>query len=345
MVNSVLTAALTAFTAIAGLSNAATSPRLGGRNFPDPSIIRVDDGWRAYATEVTVDGKKVHVPMAYTKDWKTWQFRGQKDAMPTLAPWVHQTKPKVWAPDVVALPGGKYILYYTASLASNRAIHCLGYATGNNIEGPFVDNAAQPWICPLKQGGAIDISGYYDRATNKRYVVYKVDGNAIGHGGECGNTVKPIVPTPILIQQVDVNNGYGKIGSPLQILTNGPDDGPYVEAPALNYMNGKYVLFYSPQCYTTPKYDVSYAIADRITGPYVRAGYLFKTNGPLGFQAPGGLDVAVNGDHAVWHAYVYPSSAVQKSLANYSSRNYGTGRALFTGILTLNNGKITAQVD
>jgi hypothetical protein len=102
-----------------------------------------------------------------------------------------------------------------------------------------------------------------------------------------------------------MNSGYQLIGSPLQILTNTVDDGPYVEAPVINYMSGKYVLFYSPNCYTTPKYDVSYAIADRITGPYVRSGTLFKTGGPLGFRAPGGLDVAVNGDHAVWHAYVY----------------------------------------
>jgi beta-xylosidase len=325
MLGSALTTALAATVALFTLGvDAAATPRLGGRNFPDPAIIRSDDGWRAYATEVTVDSKKIHVPIAYTKDFKAWEFRGQKDAMPTIASWVNQKKPKIWAPDVVALPGGKYILYYTASLASNGAIHCLGYATSNNIEGPFVDNSAKPWICPLKQGGAIDPSGFYDMARNKRYVVYKVDGNAIGHGGECGNTVAPIVPTPILIQQVDVNNGNSLIGPPLQILTNTAADGPYVEAPALNYMNGKYVLFYSPQCYTTPKYDVSYAIADTIVGPYKRSGSLFKTGGELGFKAPGGLDVAVNGDHAVWHA------------------NVGKGRAMFTGTISLKDGKITA---
>jgi beta-xylosidase len=209
---------------------------------------------------------------------------------------------------VNALPGGKCILYYTVTLASNCAIHCLGYATSNKIEGPFVDNAAQPWICPQKQGGAIDISAFYDQATEKRYVAYKFDGNAIGHGGECGNIVKPNVPNPIFIQQVDVSDGYETIGSPLQILTDTTANGPYAEAPTLNYMNGKYVLFYSAQCYTTPKYDVSYAIADKITGPYVRAGSLFQTGGPLGLQAPGGLNVTINGDHAVWHAYVSPLS-------------------------------------
>lgn len=348
MISTILSAALAATTALFGLSEAAASPRLGGRNFPDPAVIRADDGWRAYATEVTVDGKKVYIPMAYTRDWKTWEFRGQKDAMPKLAPWINKKHPSVWAPDVVALPGGKYILYYSAALQSNGAIHCLGYATSNNIEGPFVDNSAQPWICPVKQGGAIDISGFCDMKKNKRYIVYKVDGNAIGHGGECGNTVEPVVETPILIQQVDVTNGFTKLGTPLEIFNNDDRlaDGPYVEAPALNYMSGKYVLFYSPQCYTTPKYAVAYAIADQITGPYIRSGTLFKTSGSLGFQAPGGLDVAVNGDHAVWHAYVYPFPfGGHESIANLRNRNYGKGRALYTGILTLKDGKITAQVD
>lgn len=348
MIVTLLTAVLAATTALFGRAEAAASPRLGGQNFPDPAVIRADDGWRAYATEVTVGGKKVNVPMAYTRDWKNWQFRGQKDAMPKLASWINKKHPRVWAPDVNALPGGKFILYYTAALESNGAIHCLGYATSNNIEGPFVDSSTQPWICPLKQGGAIDISGFYDAKTNRRYVVYKVDGNAIGHGGECGNTVKPIVPTPILIQQVDLNNGFTKIGTQLKIFSNDDEiqDGPYVEAPALNYMSGKYVLFYSPQCYTTPKYAVAYAIADQIRGPYKRSGTLFKTGGPLGFQAPGGLDVAINGDHAVWHAYVYPLPfGGYESIANVSHRNYGSGRGLFTGISTLKDGKITAQVD
>ena len=145
-----------------------------------------------------------------------------------------------------------------------------------------------------------------------------------------------------------MNNGFTRIGTPLKIFNNEDRlaDGPYVEAPALNYMSGKYVLFYSPQCYTTPKYAVAYAIADDIRGPYKRSGTLFKTGGPLGFQAPGGLDVAVNGDHAVWHAYVYPSPFEgHEADYNLRNRNYGKGRALYTGILTLKDGKITAQVN
>lgn len=277
-------------------------PVMGGQNFPDPSIIRTGDGWHAFATRLFINGKRINVPIAYTPDYKRWTFRGAKDAMPKLAPWVDKNTPNVWAPDVNILSDGSYILYYTAALSGKAATHCLGYATSKNVEGPYVDNNKNAWICPQGKGGAIDIDGYLDKS-GKRYVVYKVDGNSIGHGGECGNTVKPIVPTPIMLQQVNAKNGHNLIGGPTQLITNGPLDGPYVEAPSLTFLNGKYVLFFSSQCYATPKYDVSYAISDKITGPYTKYGPLFVT-GTSGLTAPGGLDIAVNGDHAVFHGYV-----------------------------------------
>ena len=110
------------------------------------------------------------------------------------------------------------------------------------------------------------------------------------------------MPTPIMLQQVNSRDGRGKIGAPIQILSNIPSDGPYVEAPSLTRLGGKYVLMFSSNCFVGPKYDVQYATATNIKGPYKRQGTLFKTGGPLKMHAPGGLDIAVNGDHAVWHA-------------------------------------------
>jgi len=162
-----------------------------------------------------------------------------------------------------------------------------------------VDSSSTPWICPQSQGGAIDPAGYID-ATGKRWITYKIDGNSIGHGGECGNTVPPIVPTPILLNQVDATDGHSLIGSPTQLITNGALDGPYVEAPSLSKLGDKFVLFFSSQCYATTKYDVSYATSDDIRGPYTKYGPLFVT-GTAGMVAPGGLDIAVNGNRGVWH--------------------------------------------
>ncbi len=131
--------------------------------------------------------------------------------------------------------------------------HCLDYATSKSVDGPFTFTNSEPWICHASKGGAIDPSGYVDHLTNKRYVVYKVDGNAIGHGGDCGNTVAPIVPTPIMLQQV-ADDGHTTIGRPVQILDRDDGDGPYVEAPSLSWLDGNYILFFSSQCFVSPKY-------------------------------------------------------------------------------------------
>ena len=226
------------------------------------------------------------------------------------------------------LHNGKFLLYYTAALKSKPNIHCLGVAKSDNPLGPFTPtNTADPWICPSAQGGAIDPAGYYDAKDNTRWVVYKVDGNAIGHGGICNNGVKPIVRTPIMLQQVNVDDGVTKIGAPIgPLITNGPADGPVVEAPSLTKAaDGTYVLLFSSNCWATPLYDISYATAKNIKGPYTKYGPLFVT-GSMGLTAPGGIDLAINGVRAVFHA------------------NYNGGRAMFTTYIGGSKNKYQAYV-
>lgn len=347
----------------AGLTKRATiSPIMSGQNFPDPSIIKVGDGWHAFATNAKINSKLIHVQMAHSPDFKTWTYRSGVDAMPKLPSWVDASSPRVWAPDVTQLTDGSFIMYYTAALKSNTALHCVSYATSKSIDGPYVDpTGSTPWVCPTAKGGAIDPSGYLN-ADGTRWVVYKVDGNAIGHGGVCGNTVKPIVSTPIMLQQVNAADGHTKIGSPIQMITNGVADGPVTEAPSLTKLGGKYVLFFSSNCFATTKYDVSYATATNIKGPYTKYGPLFIT-GTDGMTAPGGLDIAVNGNHAVWHAYVnittHPSDfgdfVISQKEKNCIARkkgkehghtdchrNHASGRAAFTALLSLKGNVVSA---
>ena len=68
------------------------------------------------------------------------------------------------------------------------------------------------------------------------WLLWKIDGNTIGHGGECNNQFEPVVSTvchrmlrevaiaeagislqPIMIQQLDVD-GLTPIGSPVQSM-------------------------------------------------------------------------------------------------------------------------------
>jgi len=220
-------------------------PVLGGMNFPDPCMIRVNPNlFYAFSTNSRVNGQAVNIPMAHSTDFETWTSNSAQDALPNLPAWVNKANPMVWAPDVVQLAAG-FAMYYTASLASQPNLHCLGVAISNTITGPYKPTSDQPWICPTSQGGAIDPAGYTAQ-DGTRWVVYKVDGNSLGHGGNCNNGVAPIVPTPIMLQQVSPNDGFTKIGAPIQLITNSAADGPVTEAPSLSQMpDGTFVLFFS----------------------------------------------------------------------------------------------------
>ena len=61
--------------------------------------------------------------------------------------------------------------------------HCIGSALSASPAGPF-EPSTDFLACPQKAGGAIDPEAIIDE-DKTLYVVYKVDGNNIGHGGAC----------------------------------------------------------------------------------------------------------------------------------------------------------------
>lgn len=105
-----------------------------------------------------------------------------------------------------------------------------------------------------------------------------------------------------MVQQVQ-SDFHTPIGGATQILDRDAADGPLVEAPSLmRAPGGKYVLFFSSNCYSTTAYDISYAFADNIRGPYEKKGPFAETGWASGLSAPGGLDVSHDGQHALFHA-------------------------------------------
>ncbi len=147
----------------------------------------------------------------------------------------------------------------------------------------------------------------------QRYMTYKVDGNSIGHGGVCGNSVAPIVPTPIMLQAVAAD-GVTLQGGPVELLDNaGVSDDGVVEAPSLvKSAYGQYVLFFSSGCYSTADYTVSYAVSNGgIDGTYERQAPLLQT-GDYGLYGPGGADVLWDARHIVFHADLGNSSVVRQ---------------------------------
>lgn len=272
-------------------------------------MIQTANGtWYAFATNNGV----YNVQVAVSDDFENWTVLNQ-DALPDAGPWSDGTN--VWAPDVVQI-NSTFVLYYTATI-TNGSTHCVGAATATDPAGPYTPQETTI-ACPAYQGGAIDPAGFLDD-DGSRYIVYKIDGNSLGHGGNCNNGIPPLVPTPIILQRMSAN-GLDPIGSPTEILNRGPEDGPLVEAPSLIKKNGVYLLFYSRNCYSGPWYVVAYATARSITGPYTKARNpsIATGFGPTGeLYGPGGMTVAPAGDRMVFHADLGQSANTRQMYIAY----------------------------
>ncbi|KAK4040948.1 Arabinanase/levansucrase/invertase [Parachaetomium inaequale] len=293
------------------LAHAAPRPALDNISFPDPSLTFDPHtrAWYAFATEANTH----HVQAATSPTVHgPWSFLPSVDLLPSPGAWVNSTSPRVWAPDVQYLSEtNSFVLYYSALSAHSR-FHCVGAATSPNITGPFTP-LSKPLICPIAEGGAIDAAGYVDEADGSRWIVYKVDGSALGPGGPCGNGEPPGEPTPLRLQRVDVGDGVTLVGEAVTILDRDPEvDGPLVEAPSLvrlrdgdavRALGGGFVLFYSSHCFNSAEYDVKYAVAEGIDGPYERRGQLLgREAGSFGLERPGGATGVPGGGGLVLHA-------------------------------------------
>lgn len=142
--------------------------------------------------------------------------------------------------------------------------------------------------------------------------------------GVCGNTVPPLVDTPIILQKMQAD-GTTPDGPQITILDRTKSDGPLVEAPSIvRSDDGIYFLFFSSGCTRAPTYDLKYAWSHNITGPYTRAGFpLLKTN-DWGLLAPGSIGVRrseTGNVHMAFHARVFT--------------DFGRVRAMFTSQLVL----------
>jgi len=302
-------------------------------DFPDPAIIKVGDTWYAFGTQSVYDYTDVKVQIATSTDFYTWSLRGGQDVLRNLPAWVDTSSTgaeKVWAPDVFQNDDGTFVMYFSATTntAGNGNFHCIGTATSSSVDGPYDSNTDTPFACDTDQGGSIDASHFRD-VDGSHYITYKIDGNALGNGGACGNTVDPIKSTPIMLQQV-ASDGCTKIGVATEILTNGQYDGPLVEAPSMMRTgDGTYVLFFSSQCYIDANYDTSYATASSVTGPFTKTQYPLLNQGYQDdIRGPGGADIDTDGSHMAFHAYD-------------TSADVGKRRAMFVATVRFSNNVVS----
>lgn len=212
-------------------------------------------------------------------------------------------------------------MYFSASTSQDTSKHCVGAATSSSITGPYTPGDS-PLACPLDQGGAIDADGYNDNGT--LYVTYKVDGNSLNSGGN-------FHPTPIMLQKLN-GDGVTPNGDPVKLLDRDKADGPLIEAPSLVKSGGTYILSFSSNMFNTLQYDVSYATALSIAGPYTKASQPLLVSGdPSDVGAlggPGGADFNGDGTKIVFHAFE-------------NGHDMNNGRAMFTTGIRLSGDTIS----
>ncbi|KAL9095497.1 MAG: hypothetical protein Q9165_002368 [Trypethelium subeluteriae] len=311
---------------------------LHGINFPDPFFYQSSGTWYAIASNNAAgilnasinsfpqDYGKSNLQIATSTDLINWDLSPQSSTQVLADPgnWslpgthtVNNVPPvpkaSVWAPDLYQQTTDNnnktndLLLYYSAASSTDPSHHCIGVASAPNSDspsGPFQPTSPTPLICPLSQGGAIDPATFTDTdPSSTLYLIYKIDGNSLGAGGECSNTVPPQRSTPLMLQRLTPDGlSIAEGAAPVQLLDRGPADGPLVEAPTLVRSDGGvYFLFFSSGCTRADDYKIEYATAGAVAGPYVRAAEpLLQTGDFGGLVAPGSVSVVKGGGGMGW---------------------------------------------
>ncbi len=267
-------------------SDAAAVAPVVDEDFPDPDVVAVDDGWLAFGTGTS----GLNIRVASSPDLSTWKVQS-RDALPTLPAWA--SPGRTWAPDVSPRPDGSWVMYVTAE-HTDSGRQCIGVATSPTTDGTFVPAGAEPLVCPVEEGGAIDPSTFTD-ADGARYLLWKTDGNCCS------------LDTWIEIARLS-DDGLSLADEPTRLLRQDLAwEGELVEAPTLVLHDGTYVLLYSANAYGGDDYAIGAARSASLLGPYTKKSEPVLTTDTWdgAVRGPGGQDVvsSADGDTLVFHGW------------------------------------------
>jgi beta-xylosidase len=223
----------------------APRPPADGRDAPDPVVVRDDDRWAMFSTNV----RGINVPVALSTDTRKWS--PPVDALPQLPPWAERGR--TWAPGVLPREDG-FVLYFAAR-SSALGRQCIGAATAPRVDGPYTSAAQAPLVCQPHLGGSIDPQPFVDR-DGAAYLLWKADANAVGRASQ-------------LFAQPLRRDGLAFTGDAVVLLTtDAPWEQPLIENPALLATgDGDYLLFYSGGWYASSGYATGFAVCRTPLGP------------------------------------------------------------------------------
>jgi arabinan endo-1,5-alpha-L-arabinosidase len=223
-------------------------------DFPDPAVIRADDGfYYAYATQTLRDDGWINIQVARSADLVNWEDLG--DALPHKPTWAQETQ-DFWAPSVI-FDGSRYFMYYSATpdvCHEPERGHCLAVAISDSPAGPFIDIGM-----PLLLGLGfeyIDPMAFDDPVSGRKLLYW-------GSGFQ-----------PIKVQELaDDRISFAPGSTPIDLVWPNPVEGAFprlVEASWVIHHDGFYYLFYSGDncCGPDAHYGVMVARSREPTGPF-----------------------------------------------------------------------------
>ncbi|WNS46961.1 arabinan endo-1,5-alpha-L-arabinosidase [Paenibacillus sp. MMS20-IR301] len=229
-------------------------PEWGVHNAHDPGIIKTDDGYYVFSTDVRVGGELIPgVMVRKSPDLIHWQWvQYALPGIPQVAlDWAGSGN--LWAPDVVQV-NGQYRMYYSASSFGSRQ-SLIGLHTAEHIEGPWTDEGVVIRTRDEDPLNAIDANVLKD-AEGRMWMVY-----GSFFGGIHITELDPETGKPL-------EEGFGKL---LAVRDKTTEDGA-VEGPYIIY-NEQFKQYYLFLSYDSlfEDYNVRVARSASITGPYLDA--------------------------------------------------------------------------
>ncbi len=227
-------------------------------DFPDPATLTTADGMTyVYATQGSDGGTGMfNLRVARSDDLINWRLLG--DALPVKPSWASKTQ-DFWAPHV-HFADGRYFLYFSAkpdtALIDSKHGLCLGVATADRPQGPFVDSGR-----PLQCGPGfvnIDPMAFDDPVTGRKLLYW-------------GSGFEPIKVRELAPGRLSFATGSAAVDLVTTIRNEDPANYQRLVEGAWVVRRGDfYYLFYSGDNCCGPKahYAVMVARSRNATGPF-----------------------------------------------------------------------------
>lgn len=248
---------------------------------PDPGVLR--DG-ATYVLTCTSGNAANAFPIYTSADLAHWKLASHVFPSGNHPSWATSD---FWAPEIHKV-GTHYVAYFSARDTDGKL--SIGAASSTSATGPFTDIGA-PLIHDPNMG-LIDASEI-NTSTNKSYVLWKEDGNAVGK------------PTPVHSQEL-APDGLSLVGARATLVTNDQGwEGAVTEGPFMIERSGTFYLFYSGNSYANATYAVGVARGSSPVQPMTKpGGPILVTKGP--WVGPGHcsvLDTPAGDTAIVYHAW------------------------------------------